>query len=172
MRLEGPPPSSSRLVAAAPQFDPRLLTLAFVFLLIGYGTKIGLVPMHAWLRSPPSVVSRVTVAVARLRAAGALRLNVSLVGSLLIIQFVSFKCDGSFPRIKREEIVAGIGPAASTARPWKPHMTGGQVGTRAQLELYPFSVPQTPPVGWLVPMLFDVGGCAEIRSDRLEETQE
>ena len=37
------------LVAAAPQFDPRLLTLAFVFLLIGYGTKIGLVPMHAWL---------------------------------------------------------------------------------------------------------------------------
>ena len=37
------------LLAAAPRFDPHLLTLAFVFLLIGYGTKIGLVPMHAWL---------------------------------------------------------------------------------------------------------------------------
>ena len=36
-------------MAAAPQFDPWLLTLAFVFLLIGYGTKIGLVPLHAWL---------------------------------------------------------------------------------------------------------------------------
>ncbi len=37
------------LVGAAPDFDPRLLNLAFVFLLIGYGTKIGLVPLHAWL---------------------------------------------------------------------------------------------------------------------------
>lgn len=39
----------SRLAASANQLDPRLLSLAFVFLLIGYGTKCGLVPMHAWL---------------------------------------------------------------------------------------------------------------------------
>jgi hydrogenase-4 component F len=38
-----------RLVAAAPAFDPALLNLAFVFLLLGYGTKVGLAPMHAWL---------------------------------------------------------------------------------------------------------------------------
>jgi hydrogenase-4 component F len=37
------------LVKAAPQVDPRLLSLAFVFLLVGYGTKIGLAPFHAWL---------------------------------------------------------------------------------------------------------------------------
>jgi hydrogenase-4 component F len=37
------------LVKAAPQMDPRLLSLAFVFLLVGYGTKIGLAPFHAWL---------------------------------------------------------------------------------------------------------------------------
>ncbi len=37
------------LVVQAPAFDPHLLNLAFVFLLLGYGTKVGLVPLHAWL---------------------------------------------------------------------------------------------------------------------------
>src|SRR5437773_9263949 len=37
------------LVENAPGFDPALLNLAFVFLLLGYGTKVGLVPLHAWL---------------------------------------------------------------------------------------------------------------------------
>jgi len=37
------------LVDKAPAFDPALLNLAFVFLLLGYGTKVGLVPLHAWL---------------------------------------------------------------------------------------------------------------------------
>ena len=31
------------------QLDPTIVSLAFVFLLIGYGTKIGLVPLHSWL---------------------------------------------------------------------------------------------------------------------------
>jgi hydrogenase-4 component F len=33
----------------AASFDPALLNLAFVFLLLGYGTKVGLAPLHAWL---------------------------------------------------------------------------------------------------------------------------
>jgi len=37
------------LVQNAARFDPALLNLAFVFLLLGYGTKVGLVPLHAWL---------------------------------------------------------------------------------------------------------------------------
>jgi hydrogenase-4 component F len=37
------------LVKSAPRFDSRLLSLAFVFLLVGYGTKVGLAPFHAWL---------------------------------------------------------------------------------------------------------------------------
>jgi len=37
------------LVKEAPHFDSDLLNLAFVFLLLGYGTKAGLVPLHAWL---------------------------------------------------------------------------------------------------------------------------
>jgi hydrogenase-4 component F len=37
------------LVARAHGFDPILLDLAFVFLMLGYGTKVGLAPLHAWL---------------------------------------------------------------------------------------------------------------------------
>jgi hydrogenase-4 component F len=37
------------LVARAAEFDPALLNVAFVFLLLGYGTKVGLAPLHAWL---------------------------------------------------------------------------------------------------------------------------
>ena len=33
----------------AAQCDPGVLNLAFVFLLVGYGTKAGLVPLHSWL---------------------------------------------------------------------------------------------------------------------------
>jgi hydrogenase-4 component F len=38
-----------RLVQHSAAFDPKLLSLAFVFLLVGYGTKVGLAPFHAWL---------------------------------------------------------------------------------------------------------------------------
>ena len=37
------------LVAHARGFDPALLNLAFIFLMLGYGTKVGLAPLHAWL---------------------------------------------------------------------------------------------------------------------------
>ena len=37
------------LITRAGQFDPALLNLAFVFLLRGYGTNVGLAPLHAWL---------------------------------------------------------------------------------------------------------------------------
>ena len=30
-------------------FDPFVVKIAFIFILIGYGTKMGLVPMHTWL---------------------------------------------------------------------------------------------------------------------------
>jgi hydrogenase-4 component F len=33
----------------AAQFDPALLNIAFIFLMLGYGTKVGLAPLHAWL---------------------------------------------------------------------------------------------------------------------------
>jgi hydrogenase-4 component F len=37
------------LIAAAPRMPPALLWAAFLLILIGFGTKVGLVPMHTWL---------------------------------------------------------------------------------------------------------------------------
>src|SRR3979490_1685045 len=37
------------LIQHAYSFDPALLNVAFIFLFLGYGTKVGLAPLHAWL---------------------------------------------------------------------------------------------------------------------------
>lgn len=34
---------------AAPRMNPALMILAFLLVLVGYGTKVGLAPMHSWL---------------------------------------------------------------------------------------------------------------------------
>lgn len=39
----------SSLRAAASSLNPQVVRLAFIFVLIGYGTKAGLAPMHTWL---------------------------------------------------------------------------------------------------------------------------
>jgi hydrogenase-4 component F len=39
----------STLYRNAGHLEPAVMRLAFVFLLVGYGTKVGLVPMHQWL---------------------------------------------------------------------------------------------------------------------------
>ena len=49
------------LAAAAPRMNPLWLKAGFIFLLVGYGTKMGLAPLHTWLpdahSESPSVVS-------------------------------------------------------------------------------------------------------------------
>lgn len=49
------------LVQMADRLNPLWLKAAFIFLLVGYGTKLGLAPMHTWLpdahSEAPSVVS-------------------------------------------------------------------------------------------------------------------
>lgn len=37
------------LLAAAPRMPPVLLQTAFLLILVGFGTKVGLVPLHTWL---------------------------------------------------------------------------------------------------------------------------
>jgi hydrogenase-4 component F len=52
MAIAGEVPGSlnwSVLRGAAPSLHPELLQLAFAFVLVGYGTKAGLAPMHTWL---------------------------------------------------------------------------------------------------------------------------
>ena len=39
----------THLDAVKDRLDPNIMTLAFAFLFIGYGTKVGLVPLHNWL---------------------------------------------------------------------------------------------------------------------------
>jgi hydrogenase-4 component F len=39
----------THLNAAKADLEPRVMGLAFVFLLVGYGTKVGLAPLHNWL---------------------------------------------------------------------------------------------------------------------------
>jgi hydrogenase-4 component F len=39
----------TKLITRVGEFEPALLNLAFVFLMLGYGTKVGLAPLHAWL---------------------------------------------------------------------------------------------------------------------------
>jgi hydrogenase-4 component F len=39
----------TQLNAVKGTLEPTVLSLAFVFLLVGYGTKVGLVPLHNWL---------------------------------------------------------------------------------------------------------------------------
>ena len=57
----------SEIVKNGALLDPTLLKLAFVFVLIGFGTKAGIFPMHAWLpdahSEAPSPVSALLSAV-------------------------------------------------------------------------------------------------------------
>src|SRR5512135_1166333 len=39
----------TNLSRVSDQLEPTVLSLAFVFLMVGYGTKVGLVPLHNWL---------------------------------------------------------------------------------------------------------------------------
>jgi hydrogenase-4 component F len=39
----------TQLQQVAAQLDPHIVKLAFIFVFVGYGTKVGLVPMHSWL---------------------------------------------------------------------------------------------------------------------------
>jgi len=39
----------SAILPRVAALNPAILNLAFVFLLVGYGTKVGLAPLHAWL---------------------------------------------------------------------------------------------------------------------------
>ena len=39
----------AEMTELARSFDPSLVKLAFIFTLVGYGTKVGLAPMHTWL---------------------------------------------------------------------------------------------------------------------------
>src|SRR5438045_6231291 len=89
-----------RLAASSASFDPSLLNLAFVFLLLGYGTKVGLVPLHNWLPDAhaegPTPVSAVL---------SGLLLNVALYAVIRCKVLVEGSLQSSFAR----ELLMGFG---------------------------------------------------------------
>ena len=88
------------LKARAALLDPRLLKAAFLLLLVGYGTKMGLAPLHTWLpdahSEAPSVVSALL--------SGAL-LNCAFLAILRILSVCSSAGLGAFGR----ETLVGFG---------------------------------------------------------------
>jgi len=82
------------LHSAAPHMNPTLVTLAFLLVLIGYGTKVGLAPMHTWL---PDAHSEGPTPVSALLS-GAL-LNTAMVGIIRYVAVVDATGAGLLPRI-------------------------------------------------------------------------
>jgi hydrogenase-4 component F len=92
------------LIANAAKFDPALMSLAFVFLLIGYGTKVGLVPLHAWLPDAhaegPTPISAVL---------SGLLLNVALYA---VLRFKMLIADGAAMPVSPGALMIGMGLAS------------------------------------------------------------
>ncbi len=83
----------STLRAAAPHMSPVLLLLGFLLVLVGYGTKVGLAPMHTWL---PDAHSEGPAPVSALLS-GAL-LNTAIVGIVRYLAVVDAARVGPIPR--------------------------------------------------------------------------
>jgi hydrogenase-4 component F len=84
----------SALRDAAPRMNQTLLILAFLLVLIGYGTKVGLAPMHTWL---PDAHSEGPTPVSALLS-GAL-LNTAMIGIIRYLAIVDTARTGSVPRV-------------------------------------------------------------------------
>src|SRR5258708_18074633 len=80
------------LIERAGDFDPALLNVAFVFLFLGYGTKVGLAPLHAWLPDAhaegPTPISAVL---------SGLLLNVALYAILRFKMFMTLNVEAIAP---------------------------------------------------------------------------
>ena len=78
----------TRLILAAPSLNPKALRLAFLFILMGYGTKAGIAPMHTW---KPDSYSEAPAPSAAILAAAVL--NCALYG-ILRFHILASRCLG------------------------------------------------------------------------------
>lgn len=105
----------SDLMGIAAQLDPHVVKLAFVFILVGYGTKIGLVPMHAWVpeaysEAPAPVVAMLAGVLETVAVYAVLRSKMVVdaaspgyAGNLLIVfGFLSFGVAAFFILVQRD----------------------------------------------------------------------
>ncbi|MBI0584575.1 MAG: hydrogenase 4 subunit F [Methanomassiliicoccus sp.] len=78
----------STLMGVAGSLDPGLLKIAFIFVLVGYGTKVGLAPMHTWLpdahsQAPTPVSALLSGVLLNCAMYGILRFHLIVSGSSL-----------------------------------------------------------------------------------------
>lgn len=85
--------SYTKLLAGAGRFPPDVVRLAFVLSVLGYGTKMGLVPVHTWL---PDAHSEAPTPVSALLS-GAL-LTISFYAILRFFQIAVRALGATFPR--------------------------------------------------------------------------
>lgn len=85
--------SYSTLLSGASKYDPRVVRFAFVLSVLGYGTKMGLFPVHTWL---PDAHSEAPTPVSALLS-GAL-LAVSFYAILRFFQIAVLSLGATFPR--------------------------------------------------------------------------
>lgn len=91
----------SALLSAAPHMNAALVTLAFLLILIGYGTKVGLAPMHTWL---PDAHSEAPAPVSALLSGGLL--NTAMVGIVRTLNVADRTGGGALPH--RLLLVLGV----------------------------------------------------------------
>jgi hydrogenase-4 component F len=82
------------LAGAARQMNPALMILAFLLVLVGYGTKVGLAPMHSWL---PDAHSESPAPVSAMLS-GAL-LNTAMIGILRFLGITRAADLGALPQL-------------------------------------------------------------------------
>ncbi len=75
----------------SPALDPMLIKIAFIFCLVGYGTKVGFVPMHTWL---PDAHSKAPAPISSLLS-GVL-LNMALIAVIRFRAITDMVIDPSF----------------------------------------------------------------------------
>lgn len=84
----------SVMVDAAPRMNPALLTLSYLLVLVGYGTKVGLAPMHSWL---PDAHSESPAPVSAMLS-GAL-LNTAMLGIVRFLKITRASTLGDLPQL-------------------------------------------------------------------------
>jgi hydrogenase-4 component F len=82
------------MTGASPRMNPVLLILAFLLVLVGYGTKVGLAPMHTWL---PDAHSEGPAPVSAMLS-GAL-LNTAMIGVVRFLGIARASSLGALPQL-------------------------------------------------------------------------
>jgi len=84
--------SWSAIMQVAPRLDPGIVRIGFIFVMVGYGTKAGLAPMHLWL---PDAHSQAPTPVSALLS-GVL-IKCALLGIIRFETIAAAACGQAFP---------------------------------------------------------------------------